>query len=63
MFELDEAKRIDVAGLKAHPWFNMPVADQYKKALEQLAAEQDLIDKKRLGGAYQVRCWGARSAS
>ena len=59
MLERDEAKRLDADGIKAHPWFNVPLADPFKAALGQLAGEQGLIEQKRLEvGAYQVHCWG-----
>ncbi|KIZ07629.1 hypothetical protein MNEG_0325 [Monoraphidium neglectum] len=55
MFELEEPKRITVAGIKRHPWFNRQLPSQYGGALEQLAREQKAIDQQVATGAFVCR--------
>jgi hypothetical protein len=43
IFEMDEAKRIDIAGIRQHPWFSAPMPSMYENALKALAAEQASI--------------------
>lgn len=52
MFELDEAKRIDVRGIKAHPWYQGPLREPLQQALTKLEKEQALIDRNVEAGAY-----------
>jgi hypothetical protein len=56
MFELDEKKRIDIAGIQAHPWFNAPMRPEYTHALAKLNAEQDAIERKACSGLCAFVC-------
>lgn len=47
MFEVKQDNRIDVASIRKHPWVLKPLPEVYSKALEQLLAEQQTIDKHR----------------
>jgi hypothetical protein len=40
---MDEAKRIDIAGIRQHPWFSAPIPAMYENALKAMAAEQASI--------------------
>ena len=62
MFELDEAKRIDVKTIKMHPWFNMPMRPELETATAKLEADQILVERKVASGAYHSKrrdqVWG-----
>lgn len=41
IFEMDEPKRIDIPGIRAHPWYNNPLPAVYEEALKQIAHDQE----------------------
>ncbi len=41
IFEMDEAKRIDIPGIRAHPWYNTPMPQVYEQALDALVRDQE----------------------
>ncbi|GAX77681.1 hypothetical protein CEUSTIGMA_g5124.t1 [Chlamydomonas eustigma] len=55
VFELDEQKRIDVKGIKAHPWFNKAMRPELEAATAKLEADQLVNDKKVASGAYHSK--------
>ncbi len=55
MFELDENKRIDIAAIMQHPWYKAPMRPVYEDALEKLALEQEVVEK-RVSGRRRRRC-------
>jgi hypothetical protein len=46
MFELDEAKRIDVPAIMTHPWYTAPMRPEFENALQRLHLEQEIAEKK-----------------
>lgn len=49
---MKQDSRIDVAAIKAHPWFNKPLPPKYDASLKELAREQAVIDEKVQQGAF-----------
>ena len=47
MLDPNEATRIDVEGIRQHPWFRSPMGPQLQEAIEKMEAEQ---------AANEVRC-------
>lgn len=41
IFEMDEAKRVDIPGIRAHPWYNAPLPAVFETALKQLHIDQE----------------------
>lgn len=58
IFELDEAKRIDIPGIRGHPWYNAPLAATYEDPLRELGALQETIKARMEAGMYAVRAGG-----
>lgn len=54
IFQLEEANRIDIAGIKAHPWYTTPMPQLFEDALSHLTSAQAEIDQKVEAGVYQV---------
>ena len=44
IFQVDEAKRITVAQIQEHPWYNVPLLRSYAAAEAQIGREQALLD-------------------
>jgi serine/threonine protein kinase len=70
MLHPDEAARIDVDGIKAHPWFAQRLPRRYEAALEALGREQaeldgarrvlrDRSDAARRRASLEVPAWAA----
>lgn len=55
MFELDESKRIDIKGIKQHPWYLAPMQPQFQEPYDKLEAAQIAIDKNVSEGAYHSK--------
>jgi hypothetical protein len=55
IFDLNEATRITVDGIKKHPWFVKPLLPQYQAALQELAEMQVKIESKAEAGQFRVR--------
>jgi serine/threonine protein kinase len=56
MFEVDEAKRIDIGGIKAHPWFNKPITTPaLRDECAKIEEAQTVIEKKAATGAYRSK--------
>ncbi len=51
MFELDEAKRIDVKDIKTHPWFSLPMRPEYQDAIQKIESKQVCVCGGGGGGA------------
>ncbi|KIY99971.1 Serine/threonine-protein kinase N1 [Monoraphidium neglectum] len=47
MLQADESRRVDVAGIKAHPWFSRRLPRRYEAALARLARDQAGLDAAR----------------
>lgn len=45
--------RLDIAGVKAHPWFNKPLPPKFAESLVELEEEQEGIDQAVAKGAFQ----------
>ena len=46
-------QRLDVAGIKAHPWFKRQLPQPYAESMAELQRQQSIIDQQASGGAYQ----------
>jgi serine/threonine protein kinase len=55
MFELDEEKRIDVKGIKAHPWFSTPMRTEFQEAIEKMELSQTEVDNRAMIGAFRSK--------
>ncbi|KAJ9514737.1 hypothetical protein QJQ45_028510 [Haematococcus lacustris] len=57
MFEVKQDVRVDVAGIKSHPWFRRPLQPHFAASLEQLRQQQLLVDEqvKAFAGHQQER--------
>lgn len=55
MFELDEDMRIDVKGIRGHPWFSSPMRPEFQEATRKMEADQEEIDKRAMIGAFRSR--------
>lgn len=53
IFEVDEAKRIDIAGIKAHPWYCQQLPQYFDAALEELGAVNKEISKLVASGSFR----------
>jgi len=53
MFEVKQDARIDVAGIRAHPWLLKPLPKPLASALKSLEVEQAKIDTLVAQGAYK----------
>jgi hypothetical protein len=60
IFDLDEEQRLGIEGVKAHPWYNLPLGDSLQQALDKAAREQAAIDHQVARGLHKVRCGTAR---
>ncbi|KAL6745635.1 kinase-like domain-containing protein [Haematococcus lacustris] len=54
IFEMQESKRIDIAGIRQHPWFLTPLPGVYESALAALAAEQAALTEQVAAGQHKV---------
>ena len=45
--EVDEARRITISQITAHPWYNVPLSANYAAAEEQLRRDQAKLDSRR----------------
>ena len=52
MLTVDEAARIDVAGIRQHPWFRRPMRPLLEEAIQKMEAEQADNEKEVAMGAY-----------
>lgn len=43
---IDEKKRISIADIKEHAWFNRPLSPKFKAAEEELYARQQRLDSR-----------------
>ncbi|KAF5839520.1 kinase-like domain-containing protein [Dunaliella salina] len=53
MFDLDEEKRISIREIRAHPWYNKPMAPKFVHALDKLKESQENNNNKLEAGVYQ----------
>lgn len=53
MFDVRADSRLDVVGIKAHPWFTKPLPDCYRQGLEKLNKEQADRDKALEKGNFK----------
>ncbi|KAJ9519027.1 hypothetical protein QJQ45_026294 [Haematococcus lacustris] len=54
IFEMDEAKRIDIVAIRQHPWYLTPLPAVYENALNTLAAEQAAVKEQVAAGKHKV---------
>mmetsp|Transcript_7770 Transcript_7770/g.19278 ORF Transcript_7770/g.19278 Transcript_7770/m.19278 type:complete len:422 (-) Transcript_7770:514-1779(-) len=52
IFEMDEAKRIDIPGIRAHAWYTAPLPDMYESVLKELGVQQETITQRMEAGLY-----------
>ncbi|KAF8062957.1 SAPK1 [Scenedesmus sp. PABB004] len=55
MFALEEGQRIDIPGIREHPWFARPLPPLYANAMGRLNEEQARIDQQVAAGAFVSR--------
>ncbi len=53
MFDLDEGKRIDIAGIKSHPWFKKPMRPHLEEAIAKMEQEQAENERKVAAGDFR----------
>lgn len=46
VFDLDEEQRITIAGIREHPWYQVPLVEPYASATERLNARQAAIERE-----------------
>jgi hypothetical protein len=52
MFDLDEAARIDVHGIKSHPWFKAKMRPHLEDAIARMETEQRENERRVAEGAF-----------
>ena len=43
MLCVDEAERINIEGIKAHPWYNEPLTERLQDALDEIHSKQSIL--------------------
>ena len=56
IFEVDEAARITIPAIQAHPWYNVPLSPSFRAAEEQICREQALLESRQANKHVDAVC-------